>query len=320
VVATAGALLHAVSAPAAAEATGFRSHESAAKVRGYWTPKRMAEAKPMPVPSTASPPGVGPPARAAPDAGRPGSIAPAPPTGPDALTRVPTTKRVDSGLVADQRSWPQSTNGKLFFVQGRYRYECSASVPPSQSHSVILTAGHCVYGPGGWSRKITFVPAYDRGARPFGTWSWRYEAVPRQWWRIGNWNYDYAAIKLKANSRGRVGSVVGEQGIAWNYPRRQDYRIIGYPHNISRGRQMWSCQSSFRRVDGKRLSGPPATGVDCNLGAGASGGGWSFYDTPGDGPYLGSVTSHSLRGVQGILFGPYFTANVNRLIGRVNRN
>ena len=48
---------------------------------------------------------------------------------------------------------------------------CSAAVVDSANRSVVVTAGHCVHLksiPGGWVKKLLFVPAYDKGVNRTG--------------------------------------------------------------------------------------------------------------------------------------------------------
>jgi hypothetical protein len=239
--------------------------------RQYWTPERMAAARPLPVPAV--PPSTGGPA-SGPDrrAGRPGLLLPSPPRGRQAVS-----PRLGSGEIRAQRRFPQRTNGKLFFTQGRQRYTCSGVVVQSSSDAVILTAGHCVFWRGRWSRRVLFVPAYRRGARPFGTFRGTAEAVPRAWWIGRDLNYDYGAIMLRRGSRGRrIGEATGELGVSWNYPREQLYRVTGYPSNLGNGERMWGCESRLRRRDGRRFPGPASNGVACPMRHGSSGGGWTY--------------------------------------------
>jgi V8-like Glu-specific endopeptidase len=286
------------------------------RAREYWTPRRLAAARPLPAPAPprawrgrAAEGGGGQPA------GVPGFLPPSPPR-----LGVGVAARRGSGEVRAQRRFPQRANGKLFFTQGRKRYMCSAVVVQSRSDAVILTAGHCVFYRGRWSRRVLFVPAYRRGSRPFGLFRGAAAAVPRPWWLAHNPNYDYGAIKLRRGSRGsRVGDVTGEIGVSWNYPRDQLYRIVGYPVNFGGGERMWGCSSRFRRRDGGRFGGPASLGVTCRMRRGSSGGGWTYERSPSNGPYVASVTSHYYPRDPGLLFGPYFDREVLTLIRYANR-
>src|SRR5213595_345487 len=77
----------------------------------------------------------------------------------------------DSSLrVPDVAGVEYRTNGKIFGVdptQGPYT--CSGTALNTPSRSIVITAGHCVVEGRHWGRHLAFVPAYDHGARPFGT-------------------------------------------------------------------------------------------------------------------------------------------------------
>jgi len=286
----------------------------AESTRDYWTPKRLASAEPVPV---ASAPGGGALAapRSAEAVGRPGQR---PGTAPAGIAGAPQLNRLFSGEVADQTLYPQSANGKLFFSSGRSDYECSASVVQSQSNSVILTAGHCIFGRrGGFSKRLLFVPAYVDGAQPYGSWTWDFEVVSKQYFKSESLHFDYGAVKLRPNASGSIGDVVGELGLRWNQSRDQLYRAIGYPSNLAGGGRMWNCVSGLATVDKKLAVGPPPSGIECDMGGGSSGGGWTIADSTGF--YLNSVTSYSLRGLSNVLFGPYLTGKVNGIVNRANR-
>lgn len=80
-------------------------------------------------------------------------------------------------------SYPYRTVGKLFFtIPGDGDYVCSASVLRPR---ILLTAGHCVHkGSGGTKGFYTnwkFVPAYRDGDAPFQTWNFTYVATTSTW-------------------------------------------------------------------------------------------------------------------------------------------
>lgn len=64
----------------------------------------------------------------------------------------------------DYKQYPMSTVGKLFFVQNGQNFVCSASVIAT---STLATAGHCVHrgsgGSAGWSTNLLFCPSYNTG-------------------------------------------------------------------------------------------------------------------------------------------------------------
>lgn len=109
-----------------------------ASVRAYWTADRMKNATPREL--------KGP----GPNKGRPGG-------------GTSSAKAV--------RATPQPELGKVFFTVGGTDYVCSGTATTSANRDVVTTAGHCLNeGPGSYATNFAFVPAYDNGARPHGTW------------------------------------------------------------------------------------------------------------------------------------------------------
>jgi len=165
----------------------------------YWTPERMRQAIPMPMPSVA-PSGDDVvregslPADAIPTL-IPGWPGKGPQPGPDARIEIcaddpgfnqimgyelpqtsppfidPPANPLDFINYAPFNRWtwcanylafPTSTIGKLFFVQNGGNYVCSGSVI---AKNTIATAGHCVSdGAFHWSTNLLFCPSYYRGA------------------------------------------------------------------------------------------------------------------------------------------------------------
>ena len=173
--------------------------------------------------------------------------------------------------------------------------------PTSSNGDVVTTAGHCVNeGPGAFVTNFAFVPAYNNGAGPYGTWtaegSVHHHPVAEQ-----------RRLRLRRGLRGdereRLGQsltrLVGSYPIAFNLAARPDLQGLRLP-----GRQ------ALQRPDalvvhrhGRRRTPSAAAqdqGLACNMTGGSSGGGWIT------GGSLNSVTSFGYTGVKNILFGPYF--------------
>jgi V8-like Glu-specific endopeptidase len=207
-------------AQTAASFVGAPIRSSAAEIRAYWTPDRIAAAKPelgMVFPSVPEivPEGSIPPVQWRVERpGEPPSILVVPgservysadkdvaATETDALHNVPrpesegTARRFipdavgTKGLyytstrlipLAADQEYPYKTVGKLFFMTPAGASSCSASVIAKR---VVLTAGHCVSpGNGGaFYNMFLFVPAFRDGAAPFGTWSPSYVATTTDW-------------------------------------------------------------------------------------------------------------------------------------------
>ncbi len=198
---------------------------------------------------------------------------------------------------------PNTTNGKIYGrIPGIGGYECSGTVVDSPNFSVIFTAGHCVADErAGLARKLVFIPAYNRKERPFGTFVFDEIIVAKQWAQRGNFNYDFSAVVMSPLDGVAVQTAVGARGIAFNQPRKQDYQAFGYPFNRQRGQVMWNCASSYFQDDPHPAGGGELPfGIGCDMGPGASGGGWIINGTT-----LNSVSSFGYDERSDLLYGPY---------------
>ncbi|MGL5830010.1 MAG: trypsin-like serine peptidase, partial [Angustibacter sp.] len=91
-------------------------------------------------------------------------------------TRFPPRAAAGASTLALPSGHPVArTNGKVFFTNAGngLNYVCSAAVVNSEGRDTVWTAGHCVHGGAGqnWHLNWTFVPAYDNGAMPQGSWT-----------------------------------------------------------------------------------------------------------------------------------------------------
>ncbi|WP_019629220.1 trypsin-like serine peptidase [Actinomadura atramentaria] len=259
----------AVRAPSAADAR---------RATGSWTPARMRAARPVPIPER----------RAAP--GRPRgtavhSVAPRP--GPRAAVSAST--------------------GKVFFrdpANGR-DYSCSAAVVRSASGDLVATAGHCVRNAAGWLEDWTFVPGYDRGRRPYGTWRAEWLAAFAGWVRGARPEYDAAFVKVAPRGGRDLAAVVGANGLRTGGPARARTTVLGYPFLAPYdGERQESCAGTTRPAGVRRA-------LPCPLTTGASGGPWlSGYDG-GTGYVTGVTTNTDLRNTT--LWSPPFGDAVWRL-------
>jgi len=207
-------------------------------------------------------------------------------------------------------------HGRLFFRFRRFLGSCSATVVSTPRRNVVVTAAHCLYDPlsGTVSRHVVFVPAYDDGERPFGSFAARSTAVLGPWARRANTNFDVGAVVLRAGPQGHVGDVVGASGWATGLSRSRSFDIFGYPAGALLGRHLRQCASRAFRGDrtSYRIPGPPTMRAFCDMARGASGGGW--VTTEGGESYVNGVTSYRLPDKFGVIFSPYFGQAVSRLI------
>lgn len=200
------------------------------------------------------------------------------------------------------------TNGRILGIDPLSGpYSCSGTVLNTPSHSIVLTAGHCVLEGGSESRRIVFVPAYDHGTRPFGTFVAEAVYVMPQWRQSENPDFDVAALRVAPNELGALTDVVGGRGFATSKSRLAAFQIFGYPAAWAGGEELRSCRAHGLGIDRltDRFPGLPTMPASCDMAAGSSGGAWLF-----DGEYVSGVTSYSYAGRPGQLFSPYFGPEV----------
>jgi hypothetical protein len=245
-------------------------------VESHWTATRMRQASPAPAPAT--------PANAS-------SVARG-----QAMTVQDTPAAADPQAAAAAVS---TTTGKVFFTLGGVDYVCSGSATSSSNGDVVSTAGHCVNeGPGAFATNWAFVPAYNNGSAPFGTWTARTLVTTGEWANNGDINYDTGFAVMNVNGGSHLTSVVGGQGVAFNLARHLSYNAYGYPAAPPfDGETLKSCAgTAFDDTWG----GTQSQGIPCNMTGGSSGGPWFT------GGVQNSINSFGYGGVPNTMFGPYW--------------
>jgi V8-like Glu-specific endopeptidase len=267
------------------------------KVVEYWTPQRMRDAVPADVlvadrdKSSAG---------GSVAAGRPTVVAPTKAQPAAAAAAFQGGYYAGGGEVRD-------TTGKVFFTLGGANYVCSGSAVSSGNEDVVLTAGHCVNeGPGAYATNWAFVPGYDDGARPYGTFTARQLTTTTQWANSGDFDYDVAFAVMNTLNGAHLTDVVGGQSIGFNQARGQYMYSFGYPAaNPYDGSDIAWCHGT---VVQDTFGGSSDQGLDCNLTGGSSGGPWFVnYDEATGLGTLNSVNSFKYRGgnMRNYMFGPY---------------
>ncbi|MFD9818846.1 trypsin-like serine peptidase [Streptomyces violascens] len=229
------------------------------EVDRYWTPERMRRAIKTPdVPASAA-------TRKA--------IESMGPTGHPGSTASHGPKGAQGGLaLADPVTSP--TVGKVFYKNPTdgHDYECSASSLWSDSHQLVITAGHCIHqGKGGtWMRNWTFIPQYENGNRPYGNFDAKQFRTFGGWMNNSDNSRDVGMVTVWPNVRGKLADVVGDDGLNYNYPRNVDVTVWGYPSNHDNGLYAWWCRGKTRWVG----IFDPRIQLMCGFESGASGGPW----------------------------------------------
>ena len=158
-----------------------------------------------------------------PDARRQGAgdARPRPARRPATVERGTATRsRPRSRAGPDPAASAVATTGKVFFTLGGVNYVCSGTATSSTNRDVVTTAGHCVNeGPGAFATNWAFVPAYNNGSRPYGTWTARTLVTTSAWANQGDINYDGGFAVMNTLDGQHLTDVVGGQGIGFNLAR-----------------------------------------------------------------------------------------------------
>lgn len=299
-----------IAAPAASAAASSTRISAAAAARAarFWTPARMARARPPAVHLDHG--GAGLPPR-----GRPVRVAPL------AASAAPAGASFEP--VADPTAPAYRVNGVVFFEDLFGFGRCSGTAVNAPNLSVVFTAGHCVNSGGRhgrWYRdQWIFVPAYRYGQRPFGAFPAKWLGTTRRWHREFGENSDVGVAVVGRNARGqRLGAAVGGIGFAAGLKPRQDFEVHGYPAEApfdGETQQVCAGTRFLGRDPESLLSGGPLTlAVTCNVTGGASGGGWTI-----PGGRLNGLTAYDYPRDPTTVFGPYFGKEVARLYHQAGR-
>jgi hypothetical protein len=189
--------------------------------------------------------------------------------------------------------------GKVFFTEKGLNYVCSGTVTQSSSGSLVTTAGHCVNeGPGAYVTNFAFVPKYENGARPYGTFTAASLLTTDQWRTSGDFDHDIGfAVMNPLAGRTLAATVGGSYPIAFNLGYGRTFDAYGYPQaSPYDGQTLWRC-SGPTTMDTR---GSTDNRLPCSMTGGSSGGGWIT------GGQLNSLNSFGYRGEKDVMYGPYF--------------
>jgi V8-like Glu-specific endopeptidase len=213
------------------------------------------------------------------------------------------------------------TLGAVFFNNGAGDHYCTASVVASKSKRLLLTAAHCIHGGKGgrYASKVAFVPKYDRGKRPYGTWTARRLVVDKRWQRNSDPDLDFGFISLNTRSGRTIQGVVGSNRLAINQGAGRTVNVAGYPRIVwdRRDRPIW-CRVTTKRQSRYQLR------MDCGgFYGGTSGSPWLLkYNTRTHTGYINGV----IGGYQGggntanISYSPYFDKDIYNMRGWTDRH
>ena len=310
----------------------------------YWTPERMAAARPASADAPAGQVGADAPAAqvaAGAPASTPGSTSAGTGTGssvgaagaartlagggaPVLERRLRGAAGVVDGAVGVATPWtgPAAVTpkvGRLYFTQGGVPYECSASSVRAGNESVVLTAGHCLTEDGRTSTNVIFVPGLAGSAEPFGRWS-ATRTFTTQQWRDGDQdtpaalNFDVGFVVVGRQGGATLADRVGAFDLGFDAALER-VTVFGYPaaNRTSDGYTLQHCTGLRFPDDG----GTTDQGTLCDMGGGSSGGPWlSRFDPAAGTGVVTSVVSFSYGRAPDRLYGPRLGSAVRAVYER----
>jgi hypothetical protein len=221
-------------------------------------------------------------------------------------------------LVSDPTTPEFRVHGLLVVARTIFGFgRCSGTAVDAPNRSLVITAAHCLDGSGRRTR-LAFVPAYRYGQRPFGVFPARWIGATRQWrGGFSSANFDIGAVVVGRNQRGEtLAQAVGGVEMAWNLKAKQTFDVHGYPaEEPFDGETQRLCRDvPFLGHDPTSFEfpGPLNLSNECDVTGGASGGGWMIRS----GTTLNSVTSYGYFDSESPDFGPYFGKEAARLYRR----
>jgi V8-like Glu-specific endopeptidase len=204
---------------------------------------------------------------------------------------------------ADSTEEPDSVGA--LFVNGVQT--CTASVVDSPGKDLLVTAAHCIY----WHtyhQDVTFVPGYDSGQRPYGTWVPDHMLVDRRWSEYSDPDLDVGFIILQPLDGRNIQDVVDGNRLAVNPDSAMLVRVSGYP--VDSG-QVVTCVNWTARQAQYQLR------FDCaGLPDGTSGSPWltDYNPVTGTGTVVGLIGGYQQGGdTSSVSYSPYFNWHVRNL-------
>lgn len=278
-------------------------------VRKFWTAAKMEAAEPLDAPSTGTRHFAAASTLLDDSGARPATVAPTLTADAASASAETYASSRTSGSSWTAGGTIAKTAGRVFFTvtagsdAGR-NASCSGTAVTSANKSVVITAGHCVKLNGAFHANWVFVPGYDQGNRPDGTWPATTLLTTSQWNSSENMNYDIAAAVVAPQNGKSLTDVVGGQGVAFNQPRGRQTYAFGYPAGSPYdGSKLVYCAG---RTFDDYLSSEDQ-GLSCTMTGGSSGGPWfvNFNASTGSG-LVNSVNSFKYNFASFWMFGPYF--------------
>lgn len=203
------------------------------------------------------------------------------------------------------------TNGKVFFTRAGGNYVCSATIVNSEGKSLVWTAGHCVVDRKVWDSNFAFVPSYDNGSRPYGTWYSRQLTTTSGWYHNRDFSQDVGAATMHRNFGYRITDYLGAQGISWNQSANFSTCAFGYPQGSPfTGRYLTrACGSTYNAGNGTLCMSSGMTG-------GSSGGAW-YRSFDGNWGWVNGHNDFIYTSSPSWMYSPYYGNQVASLYNAV---
>ncbi|MCU0706614.1 MAG: trypsin-like peptidase domain-containing protein [Fimbriiglobus sp.] len=281
----------------------------------FWTHRRQVKAAPVPMPAVT-------PEQHAAMLGELETHLHRPAFAPPAA--VSTTARV-TAPVNDPAAPPFAAVLKMFMVFGGGLSVGSAFVIGRRA---VLTAGHCVYADGRWANNIQFVPRYESGRKPLGTFAAVSTTTLREFTQLPpgpRYVYDLAACVVDKDFPDEL--VPAAYSVNTILPAGQ-LRSVGYPAEPSRafpfdGERMWASAGDYHAEDdpGRGTTAPRVFAHFNDLTGGCSGG--PIFDGGNRAVGLNShvrVLRNGRREEPPRMFSPYFGDALTRLVRWLEAN
>lgn len=202
-------------------------------------------------------------------------------------------------------SYPVSTVGKVFLTNAAgQNMVCSGTAVVSNNHSVVDTAGHCLYWQKGWMKNVIFCPLYENGNTPYSCWAARDLEVPADWIDASpnDLHHDFGMAIVAANDQGNLTDVVGGAGWAYNQSISRSFLAYGYPAAYPfDGQTRKNCEGTGT---GWQHGGGTVVSIPCDMTGGSSGGPW--FTQIGNNLYLNGHNDFISSMQRGHMFSPYY--------------
>jgi hypothetical protein len=179
------------------------------------------------------------------------------------------------GAAAPAAADPAKTVGKVIFTANGKQHECTGNVVESANRDTVSTAGSCLYfrenkgDQGTYLSDVSFVPGYNKGQRPYGTWTVRAMAVTQSWQTPrtdGTDSNDVGFAVLNTLNGQHVQDVVGGTPVRFSWQGQSNLQIVGYAEGQTAST---TCSASLQLDLFEH--------VPCGMGVGTQGAPW-FVD------------------------------------------